>query len=145
MKAKVLVVDDDRGFAEAMVERLQLHDYDAAACFSGREAAERVQSARIDVVVLDLMMPDMDGIQTLDRIKKASPLTEVILLSANTTLMAAVDGMRRGAFEYLTKPCDADTMTRKIDEAHQRKKDHENRIRRAREEADAIARRDAEK
>jgi len=145
MKARVLVVDDEKDFAQALAERLQGRGYDATACFSGKEAIAKLMSGPIDVVVLDVMMPEMGGIEALHSIKKAKPLTEVILLSGKATLETAITGMQQGAFEYLTKPCDADTMTRKIDEAHQRKKDHENRIRRAMAEADATARRDAGK
>ena len=145
MKARVLVVDDEKDFAQALAERLQGRGYDATACFSGMEAIAKLMSGPIDVVVLDVMMPEMGGIEALHSIKKAKPLTEVILLSGKATLETAITGMQQGAFEYLTKPCDADTMTRKIDEAHQRKKDHENRIRRAMAEADATARRDAGK
>jgi DNA-binding NtrC family response regulator len=145
MKARVLVVDDEKDFAQALAERLQGRGYDATACFSGKEAIAKLMSGPIDVVVLDVMMPEMGGIEALHSIKKAKPLTEVILLSGKATLETAITGMQQGAFEYLTKPCDADTMTRKIDEAHQRKKDHENRIRRAMAEADAAARRDAGK
>jgi DNA-binding NtrC family response regulator len=145
MKARVLVVDDEKDFALALAERLQGRGYDAAACFSGKEAIEKVMSDPIDVVVLDVMMPEMDGVEALHSIKDAKPLTEVILLSGKATLETAITGMQQGAFEYLTKPCKADAMTRKIDEAHKRKKDHENRIRRAMAEADAIARHDAGK
>jgi DNA-binding NtrC family response regulator len=87
----------------------------------------------------------MVGIEALHSIKNVKPLTEVILLSGEATLETAITGMQQGAFEYLTKLCNANTMTRKIDEAHQHKKEHENRIRTAMAEADAIARHDAGK
>ena len=116
-----------------------------AACCSGKAAIVKVMSDQIDVDVLDVMMPEMDSIETLHSIKNAKPLTEVILLSGKATLETAITGMQQVAFEYLTKPCNADTMTRKIDEAHQHKKEHENRIRTVMAEADAIARHDAGK
>jgi DNA-binding NtrC family response regulator len=145
MKARVLVVDDEKDFAEALADRLQNRGYDAAASCSGKEAIAKVTSEPIDVVVLDVMMPEMDGVEALHSIKKVKPLTEVILLSGKATLETAITGMQQGAFEYLTKPCNVDTMTRKVDEAHQRKKDQENRIRRAIAEADAIIHHDSEK
>jgi DNA-binding NtrC family response regulator len=139
MKARILIVDDEEDFAEALTERLQVRGYGAAARCTGEAIAE-VRNGLIDVVVLDVMLPEMDGIEVLRLIKTAKPLTEVILISGKAAIEKAIAGMQQGAFEYLTKPCDTDTMTRKIDEAHQRKRDHENRIRRAMAEADILAR-----
>jgi DNA-binding NtrC family response regulator len=140
MKARILIVDDEKDFAEALTERLQVRGYGAAARCTGKEAIAEVRNGLIDVVILDVMLPEMDGIEVLRLMKTAKPLTEVILISGKAALAKAIAGMQQGAFEYLTKPCDTDTMTRKIDQAHQRKQDHENRIRRAMAEADILAR-----
>lgn len=131
MNIHVLVVDDEAVFAQVLTERLALRGYDAAYCLSGRQALKIIDRKPVDVVVLDMVMPVMDGIATLRATKEATPLVEVILLSGKATLQAAIEGMRQGAFEYLTKPCDAATMTAKIEAAADRKRDQEARIARA--------------
>ncbi|MEW5908410.1 MAG: response regulator [Thermodesulfobacteriota bacterium] len=138
MDATVLVVDDEIEFAQALAERLQLRRYNASACYGGKDAIEIIKHGAIDVVILDLMMPDMDGIETLKKIKEVKPLTEVIMLSGKATLKTAIEGMEQGAFEYLTKPCDNDLMIGKITEASLRKRKQEDRIRRAMEEIEGI-------
>jgi len=143
MKTRVLIVDDEKDFAEALALRLRVRGYDAEACFGGRDAVAKVRDGQVDVVLLDLMMPEMDGIETLKAIKNVRPITEVIMLSGKATIETAITGMQQGAFEYLTKPCESDIMIRKIDEAYHRKKDREDRIRRAMAEAEAFARKDA--
>lgn len=131
MKAQVLVVDDETVFAEVLSERLAMRGYTSRYCLSGRQALKIIQQEPIDVVILDMVMPQMDGLATLRAIKQAAPLVEVILLSGKATMQAAIAGMRQGAFEYLTKPCDAKTMTDKIDAAFQRKCAQQERIDRA--------------
>jgi DNA-binding NtrC family response regulator len=138
MKARVLIVDDEKDFAEALTERLRLRGYEASESHSGQEALAKLRTREFDVVILDLMMPGMTGIEALPEIKRLKPLTEVIMLSGKATLQTAVEGMQKGAFEYLTKPCETDKMTRKIDEALGRKQAHEERIRRALAEVAAL-------
>jgi DNA-binding NtrC family response regulator len=134
MAARVLVVDDEREFSVLLAERLSLRDYDTQFCFGGAEALEKMSRQPFDVVVLDLVMPEMDGIATLAEIKRRHPLTEVILLSGKATLETAIEGMRMGAFEYLTKPCETEHMTSKINEAYLRKFAQDERIRKAKRE-----------
>jgi DNA-binding NtrC family response regulator len=134
MAARVLVVDDEREFSVLQAERLSLRDYDTQFCFGGVEALEMMSRQPFDVVVLDLVMPEMDGIATLAEIKRRHPLTEVILLSGKATLETAIEGMRMGAFEYLTKPCETEHMTSKINEAYLRKFAQDERIRKAKRE-----------
>jgi len=144
MKPKVLVVDDETVFAEVLTERLNLRGYTAGYCLSGRQALKHIQAEDVDVVVLDMVMPNMDGLATLRAIKASAALVEVILLSGKATLEAAIQGMRQGAFEYLAKPCDAETMTSKIDAAFQRKCAQQARIAKAMADIGAVEARLAE-
>jgi DNA-binding NtrC family response regulator len=132
MKIRVLVVDDEEQFVEQLSERLQLRDYDVTSCTSGEEAVETIKSFNFDVVVLDVAMPGMDGIETLREIKSIKPLTEVIMLTGHATVESAIEGMKLGAFDYLLKPTKTDDLVLKVDSAHTRKMEHEERIRQAR-------------
>ncbi len=134
MATKVLVVDDEREFSVVLSERLRQRDYDVQFCFGGKEALEFLSKTPFDVVLLDLVMPEMDGIATLKEIKLRHPLTEVILLSGNATMETAVRGMWMGAFEYLSKPAEIEHMTSKINGAYLRKFAQEERIRKAKKE-----------
>lgn len=145
MKANILVVDDEREFAEILSERLALKGYTVDYCFGGAEALQKIKDGNFDVIILDLMMPEMDGINTLKQIKALKPIVEVIMLSGKATRGMAIDGMQRGAFEYLTKPCDDQMMIQKIDEAHRRKWEHEERIRRALEDVRRASERERRK
>ncbi|MCF8062319.1 MAG: response regulator [Deltaproteobacteria bacterium] len=131
MKTRVLIVDDEQEFVEALSERLSLRDYDVTTSSSGRDAAENVAQYNYDVVVLDVLMPDMDGVETLKRIKGAKPLTEVIMLTGHATVETAIEGMKLGAYDYLMKPCKDDELFDKIDKASAKKAEHEERIREA--------------
>ncbi len=132
MKIRVLVVDDEQQFVEQLTERLQLRDYDVTACFSGEEALETIRKFNFDVVILDVAMPGMDGIETLGELKKIKPLTEVIMLTGHATVESAIEGMKLGAFDYLLKPTKTDDLVMKVDSAYARKDTQEERIRQAR-------------
>jgi DNA-binding NtrC family response regulator len=132
MKKRVLVVDDEQDFAKALVERLELRDYDVTACFGGEEAVEKMERYNFDVVILDVKMPGMDGIEVLREIKRIKPLAEVIMLTGHATVETAIEGMKLGAYDYLMKPCETEDLVSKIDRAYGRKADQEERIRDAR-------------
>ena len=134
MKIRVLLVDDEEQFVEQLSERLKIRNYDVSSCFSGQEAVDNIGKYLYDVVILDVAMPGIDGIEALKQIKKRRPLTEVIMLTGHATVESAIEGMKLGAFDYLMKPCDTDELTRKIDSAHQRKAEQEERIRTAKAE-----------
>jgi DNA-binding NtrC family response regulator len=87
---------------------------------------------RIEVVILDVKMPGMDGIETLKQIKSKHPLVEVVMLTGHATVESAIDGMKLGAFDYLMKPCDMDQLIAKVTQAAQRKREQEERIVQAR-------------
>jgi DNA-binding NtrC family response regulator len=129
MKVSVLVVDDEKEFADVLAERLQIKGYQAEACYSGPEALEKIRDGKIDIVLLDLVMPGMDGLAVLNQIKKIKPVVEVVMLSGKATPKNAIEELKKGAFEHLDKPCDDDQLVANIDRAHRRKLAHEERIR----------------
>jgi DNA-binding NtrC family response regulator len=132
MKPLVLLVDDEVPFVETMTKRLEKRDLNVNTAFSGKEALEVLNKNRnTDVVILDVKMPGMDGIETLGEIKKAYPLTEVVMLTGHGTIESAIEGMKKGAYDYLLKPCDIDQLMRKVGEATQKKRNHEEKIREA--------------
>lgn len=134
-EASVLLVDDEVPFVETLVKRLAKRDLRVASAHSGREALEILAesgSAKTDVVILDVKMPEMDGLEALSRIKEAHPLIEVIMLTGHATVESAIDGMKRGAFDYLMKPCEIDVLLDKVREAARKKREHESKILEAR-------------
>jgi DNA-binding NtrC family response regulator len=128
MQPKVLIVDDEEVFANTLAERLSIRDYKASVAYNGKDAVAHVQKNKPDVVILDVSMPGMDGIEALKEIKKARPLTEVIMLTGHATVETAIDGMKLGAMDYLMKPCDTEDLTEKINMAYKHKAEHEERI-----------------
>lgn len=126
---KVLLVDDEIPFIETMTKRLSKRDLDIVQALSGQEALEKIgNDPNIEIVVLDIKMPGMDGFETLAEIKRKHPLVEVIVLTGHTTVESAIKGMRLGAFDYLMKPCEIEKLISKVDEAIARKKKRESKI-----------------
>jgi DNA-binding NtrC family response regulator len=108
-----------------------MRDYDVTTSMSGEDALEKVRGYNFDVVVLDVLMPGLDGIATLREIRNIKPLTEVIMLTGHGTVETAIDGMKLGAFDFLLKPTETEELVSKINKAHDRKAEHEERIREA--------------
>ncbi len=133
--AKVLIVDDEKDFVEMFSLRLKETGEKVFTAHSGQECLEKLAQENIDVVVLDIKMPGMDGVETLQEIKKKYPIVEVILLTGHGTIETAVDGMKLGAYDYLLKPADAKEMAKKLEGARKRKDEHEDRIRKAEQKA----------
>ena len=131
MKIRVLLVDDEEEFVQALSERLALRNYDITTSLSGDDALKKVKQYNYDVVILDVAMPGIDGIDVLREIKKMKPLTEVIMLTGHSTVEAAIEGMKLGAFDFLMKPCNTEDLDTKIKKARARKAEHEERIRTA--------------
>lgn len=129
MKARILIVDDEKEFVDSLAERLSMRDYDVTTSLSGEEATEKVKGFNFDVVILDVAMPGMDGIATLREIKKMKPLTEVLMLTGNATVETAVEGMKLGALDYVLKPCEIEELASKINRGYDRKAEQEERIR----------------
>jgi DNA-binding NtrC family response regulator len=131
MKTRLLIVDDEEQFVQTLSDRLNLRDYDVTASLSGQDAIEKIQGFNFDVVILDVLMPGISGIEVLREIKKIKPLTEVIMLTGNATVETAIEGMKQGAYDYLMKPCKTDELDTKIKNAFARKAEQEERIRAA--------------
>jgi len=128
---KVLVVDDEKDFVEMFSLRLEEIGEKVSRAHSGQECLEILAEKAIDVVILDIKMPGMDGIETLRKIKTNFPLVEVIMLTGHGTVETAVEGMKLGASDYLLKPADFDDLTAKLEIAKKRKDEQEERIRKA--------------
>ena len=128
---KVMIVDDEEAFVEMLSLRLQEVGEKVSSAYSGQECLEKLAQEDPDVVILDIKMPGMDGIETLKEIKKAFPLIEVIMLTGHGTTETAVEGMKSGAFDYLLKPARFDDLTAKLEGARRRKDEQEERIRKA--------------
>mgnify|MGYP001028029701 CR=1 FL=1 len=131
-KPLIFLVDDEVPFVDTTTKRLEKRDIHVLKAFSGEEALEGLNTHRnTDVVILDVKMPGMDGIETLQRIRQAYPLTEVIMLTGHATVESAIEGMKLGAYDYLMKPCDIEQLVQKIQEAAEKKRNHEEKIREA--------------
>ena len=129
----VLLVDDEAPFVDTMTKRLTKRKLTVFKSYSGDEALETLkENSHIDLVILDVKMPGMDGIETLKEIRKEFPLVEVIMLTGHATVETSIEGMRLGAFDYLMKPCDMDVLIEKVNAAVSKKRDHEEKIREAR-------------
>ena len=124
----VLLVDDEVEFLETLVKRLRKRNLNALGVSSGEEALRVLGETPVDVAVLDVRMPGMDGIDTLKEIKKIKPLVEVIMLTGHANSEVAIRGMELGAFDYLMKPTDMDELLYKLQDAYRRKKLQEERI-----------------
>ena len=117
-KIRVLLVDDEEQFVLNMARLLRFRGFDVSTAFDGFKALEAIQDEEdFDVVVLDVKMPVMDGIATLSEIKKQAPDTQVIMLTGHATVDSGIQAIRRGAFDYLMKPCDIEDLTEIIREA----------------------------
>jgi DNA-binding NtrC family response regulator len=135
MEPSVLLVDDEVAFVETLVKRLKKRDVRVDFAHSGQGALDKLAASaptKTDVVILDVKMPGMNGLETLARIKEEHPLIEVIMLTGHATVESAIEGMKRGAFDYLMKPCEVDLLMEKLKEATEKKRAHEEKILEAR-------------
>jgi len=131
--AKIMLVDDEVPFVETMTKRLKKRDVEVYSAFSGMEALDALaENSGVEVVILDVKMPGMDGIDTLREIKRVHPLVEVVMLTGHATVESAIEGMKLGAFDYLMKPCAMDVLLGKVQEASAKKRQHEDKIMEAR-------------
>ncbi len=129
----LMLIDDEVPFVETMSKRLDKRGLKVISANSAEEALIKLDKDRhVDVIVLDVKMPGMDGIETLQEIKKRHPLKEVIMLTGHATVETAIEGMKLGAFDYLMKPCDLDILISKANEALKKKQSHESKIDKAR-------------
>jgi two-component system OmpR family response regulator len=120
-KFKVMIVDDEQDFLETIVKRLKARSIDVSGVASGYQALEALDSRDPDVIILDVKMPGMDGIETLREIKKKKPLTEVIMLTGHASVESGIQSMKLGAFDYVMKPVALDELLEKVRQAYERK------------------------
>ena len=117
MVEKVLLVDDEEDFLEVMAARMQARGMEVQTCKSAEEALKKIKEENFDAVILDFMMPGMDGIQALKEIKARRPESQIILLTGHATIEKSVEAMKLGAADFLEKPADIKTLEEKIKEA----------------------------
>lgn len=124
----VLLVDDEVEFLQTLMKRMRKRNVNVTGVKSGDEALEYLSMNPADVIVLDVKMPGMDGIETLREIKKRMPLVEVIMLTGHANLEVAIEGMELGAFDYLMKPINIDDLLYKVQDAYKKKSIQEEKI-----------------
>jgi len=117
----VLLVDDEAEFVDTLAKRLNRRGLVVHTANSGPQALEIAASTALDVVVLDVKMPGMDGIEVLEKIKALKPELEVVMLTAHANVEVAMRGMELGAFDYLMKPVELDDLLYKIQDANKQK------------------------
>ncbi|WP_028573940.1 sigma-54-dependent transcriptional regulator [Desulfonatronovibrio hydrogenovorans] len=130
---KLLLVDDEERFRTTLAKRLQGKGFETADVGSGTQALEYIKDNPVDVIILDIKMPGMDGIETLAQVKQITPGIEVILLTGHGTVDTAIEGMRAGAYDYLMKPCEIEDLIDKISRAFEVKKERDTRLKQAEE------------
>jgi DNA-binding NtrC family response regulator len=118
---QLLLVDDEESLLDSLSTVLKRRRMQVTTAVSGEEALRRLQEKLIDVVVLDIKMPGMDGLEALQRIKKEHSTIEVVLLTGHPTLQNAMEGMKFGAADYVIKPPDIDELVGKIRDAQKRR------------------------
>ncbi|MFZ7110750.1 MAG: response regulator [Desulfatiglandales bacterium] len=128
-KMKMMLVDDEERFLSTTRKLLARKGHDVETATSGSEALDKLAIQDIHVVILDVKMPGMDGIETLKAIKRRFPLVEVIMLTGHATVESAVDGLKSGATDYLMKPTDIEDLIAKAGEAFEKRKRVEDKIR----------------
>jgi DNA-binding NtrC family response regulator len=124
-KPRVLVVDDEARFRRTLAKMLRAEGLTVAEAASGEAALRALAEAAPDVVMLDIRMPGMSGLEALEEIKRRAPLTEVIMLTGHASLDAALEIMRRGGYDYVLKPCPLEELLVKIESAFEKKMERE--------------------
>ena len=134
MTDKVLIVDDEQDFLDVLSERLKTRDMNVSTASSAKDAIKKIDAEFYDAVVLDLMMPEMDGLETLKLMKEKNPDLQVILLTGHATVEKGIQAMKLGAMDLIEKPADLATIVDRIKQAKTEKiilveKKSEERIR----------------
>ncbi len=122
MELKVLVVDNEMSFASLLADHLKARKIDAHSVYSGRDALSAARDFQPDVIILDIQMPDISGVDVLSRIKGSDPAIEVIVLTGNGSFDIGIECMELGAFDYLFKPVDLDQLLETIESAYLKRK-----------------------
>jgi DNA-binding NtrC family response regulator len=123
------MIDDEEGFVAALEKRLVHRNVTVLTAHNGEDGLKKLdENPDTDVVLLDVKMPGMDGIETLRRIRAAHPLVEVIMLTGHATVETAIEGMRLGAYDYLMKPADTELLMQKVQQACKKRQEHQMKI-----------------
>jgi DNA-binding NtrC family response regulator len=121
MIEKILLIDDEEDFLTVMSDRMKARNMQVSTAASAKEGLEKAASGAYDAVILDLMMPEMDGIETLKILRKKNPDLAVILLTGHATIKQGIEAMKLGALDLLEKPADINALTEKIHAAQAKK------------------------
>ena len=121
MSERVLLVDDEEEFLDIMSERMRNRGMEVVTASSAKEALEKIEKDLFDAIILDLMMPDMNGLETIKAIKEKKPELQVILLSGQATLEKGIEAMKLGALDVVEKPADMETLVEKIKKAESKR------------------------
>ncbi len=118
---KVLLVDDERAFVDTLAQRLKMRELNVSTVYDGEQALSYVKEVEPDVMVLDLKMPGLHGIEVLREVKRHYPNMQVIILTGHGTDRDAEEAKRLGGFDFMRKPADIDSLVRRIREAYNEK------------------------
>ena len=129
VKMRIMLVDDEERFLQTMKKMIIKHGYDAVTAASGEECLKKLEQELVHVVILDVKMPGMGGVETLKKIRLLYPRIEVIMLTGHATAESAVEGMKSGATDYLQKPTSVEDLIAKAEEAFNRHIAVEEKIR----------------
>ncbi len=121
MSDKVLLVDDESDFVETLAERMKTRGMDVSTSTSAKDALKKVEDTSYDAIVLDLMMPEMDGLEALEELKKKRPELQIIFLTGQATIEKGIEAMKLGAMDFIEKPADLQVLTDKIKKAKAKK------------------------
>lgn len=121
LRAKVLLVDDEEDFTDVLSKRLEARNLKVKTVNRGEDAVHMVDKHSFDVIILDLAMPGMDGLETLQKIKANHPDAEIIMLTGHASVESSVKAMKIGAEDFMEKPVDITDLLNKIEEAHKKR------------------------
>lgn len=120
-KPRLLIVDDEEGYVNILAKRLTKRNFLVKTALSGAQGIQELRGGDFDVAILDLKMEGMDGIEVLKVFKQMAPQLEVVMLTGHGSEQAAREGIKFGAFDYLTKPCELDELVDKLRQACKRR------------------------
>jgi len=121
MSEKILLVDDEEDFINALAERMETRGMKVSTTTSPKDALKMVEEESFDAIVLDLLMPEMNGLEALNIMKQKNPDLQIILLTGHATVEKGIEAMKSGAMDLIEKPADLETLTEKIRKAQAKK------------------------
>ncbi|MFC1852573.1 response regulator [candidate division CSSED10-310 bacterium] len=124
---KILLVDDEQEFTEVLSQRLETRGMKVDVARNGLEALKKIEDHVYDVIIMDMVMPELNGIEALKRIRKSNPELQIILLTGHATLEKGIEAVKLGAMDFLEKPADIKKLMNKITEGRSKKMLHETK------------------